>query len=90
MEDFDAQEVEFRAKLSEEGVSRSQMIRRSAAAAAGLTVLAPAASAFASRARLGAGVPSTGVGLSMTDLVAEAKLERQVRRDFPRGNPLDR
>jgi putative spermidine/putrescine transport system substrate-binding protein len=76
MEDFEAQEVEFWAKLSEEGMSRSQMIRRSAAAAAGLTVLAPAASAFASRARIGASTPpSTGVGLSMTDLVAEAKKE---------------
>jgi putative spermidine/putrescine transport system substrate-binding protein len=75
MEDFEAQELEFWAKLSEDGMSRSQMLRRSAAAAAGLTVFAPAASALASRARVGAGVPTTGVGLSMTDLVAEAKKE---------------
>ena len=38
MEDYEAQEVEFWAKLEEEGVSRSSMLRRSAAAAFGLTV----------------------------------------------------
>ena len=52
MEDYEAQEHEFWAKLSEEGMSRSQMLRRSAAAALGLTVLGAPASALASRARL--------------------------------------
>ena len=40
MEDHELQEVEFWRKLEEEGMSRAQMLRRSAAAAAGLTILA--------------------------------------------------
>ena len=39
MEDYEAQEVEFWRKLEEEGMSRSSMLRRSAAAAFGLTIL---------------------------------------------------
>ncbi len=80
MEEFDAREHEFWAKLSEESISRSQMLRRSAAAAAfGLTVLSAPAAALASRARFtGSGLPSTGMGLSMTDLVSEAKKEGTV------------
>jgi putative spermidine/putrescine transport system substrate-binding protein len=75
MEDFEAQELEFWAKLSEEGMSRSQMLRRSAAAAAGLTVFAPAASALASRARLGSSSsePLTGAGVPLSELVTLAK-----------------
>jgi putative spermidine/putrescine transport system substrate-binding protein len=76
MEDFEAQELEFWAKLSEEGMSRSQMLRRSIAAAAGLTVLGAPASALASRARLGgSGLPASGAGLSMSELLSEAKKE---------------
>ena len=37
MEDYEAQEVEFWRKLEEEDISRSSMLRRSAAAAFGLT-----------------------------------------------------
>jgi putative spermidine/putrescine transport system substrate-binding protein len=76
MEDFEAQEVEFWAKLFEERISRTQMLRRSAAAAAGLTVLAAPASAFAARAgREAMGPPASGAGLSMSELVSEAKKE---------------
>ena len=78
MEDFEAQEIEFWAKLSEESISRSQMLRRSAAAAFGLTVLAAPASALAARTRLGAttpAAPASGMGLSMSELVSEAKKE---------------
>lgn len=78
MEDFEAQEFEFWAKLSEEGMSRSQMLRRSAAAAMGLTVLSAPASAFAARTRTGATMPtppSTGMGMSMSEIVSEAKKE---------------
>src|SRR5207244_7494523 len=46
MEDYEAQEVEFWAKLEEEGMSRSSMLRRSAAAAFGLTVLGNASTAL--------------------------------------------
>ena len=50
MEDHEEQEVEFWRKLDEEGISRSQMLKRSIAAAAGLTVLsAPAAALAAGR-----------------------------------------
>jgi hypothetical protein len=74
MEDFEAQELEFWAKLSEQGMSRSTMLRRSAAAAFGLTVLGAPASALASRARFsGSTLPATGAGVSMKELVSEAK-----------------
>src|SRR5262249_9575393 len=55
---------------------RSQMLRRSAAAALGLTVLSSATPALAARARFtGTSLPSTGVGFSMNELLAEAKKE---------------
>ena len=47
MEDYEAQEIEFWAKLEEEGMSRSSMLRRSAAAAFGLTIVGSASTAFA-------------------------------------------
>ena len=46
MEDYEAQEIEFWAKLEEEGMSRSSMLRRSAAAAFGLTIVGGASTAF--------------------------------------------
>ena len=46
MEDYEAQEVEFWAKLEEEGMSRSSMLRRSVAAAVGLTILGNAGTAL--------------------------------------------
>jgi putative spermidine/putrescine transport system substrate-binding protein len=46
MEDYEAQEVEFWAKLEEEGLSRSSMLRRSAAAAFGLTIMGSASTAL--------------------------------------------
>ena len=39
MEEYEAQEQEFWRKLAETDMSRSQMLKRSVAAAAGLTVL---------------------------------------------------
>ena len=50
MEDHEEQEVEFWRKLDEEGMSRSQMLKRSIAAAAGLTVLSSPAAALAAAA----------------------------------------
>jgi putative spermidine/putrescine transport system substrate-binding protein len=75
MEDWEAQEVEFWRKLDEEGMSRSAMLRRSAAAAFGLTLLASPAAALAGRTRLGAAPPLKGKGFSTTELVAQAKKE---------------
>jgi putative spermidine/putrescine transport system substrate-binding protein len=75
MEDYEAQEVEFWAKLEEEDMSRSSMLRRSAAAALGLTVLGNASTAFGmSRARLAAPpTKETAAGLAL--LIKNAKKE---------------
>jgi putative spermidine/putrescine transport system substrate-binding protein len=78
MEDYEAQELEFWAKLEEEGMSRAQMLRRSAAAAVGLTVLAAPATALASRGRTSANPPLKGRGFSMKELVAQAKKEGKI------------
>ena len=76
MEDYEAQEVEFWAKLEEEGFSRSSMLRRSAAAAFGLTVLGGAAGTAlgATRSRL-AGPPTKETAAGLADLVNAAKKE---------------
>jgi putative spermidine/putrescine transport system substrate-binding protein len=74
MEDYEAQEVEFWAKLEEEGMSRSSMLRRSAAAAFGLTILGNASTALgATRASLAPPTRMTKAG--MADLVKAAKKE---------------
>src|SRR5258707_1846732 len=75
MEDYEAQEVEFWAKLEEEGISRSSMLRRSAAAAFGLTVMGSASTALgATRARFAAPpVKETAAGMAL--LVKNAKKE---------------
>jgi putative spermidine/putrescine transport system substrate-binding protein len=75
MEDYEAQEIEFWAKLEEEGMSRSSMLRRSAAAAVGLTVLGNAGTAFGmSRARLAA-PPVHETAAGMAELIKQAKKE---------------
>jgi len=76
MEDYEAQELEFWRKLDEEGISRSQMLRRSAAAAFGLTILSSPGVAWASGARLGAAAPPLkGSSIPMKELIAQAKKE---------------
>src|ERR1700722_10008130 len=75
MNDHEAQEQEFWARLHEEGMSRSQMLKRSAAAAIGLTVLSSPAAALAARSGTGVSLPASGSSLSMSELVAEAKKE---------------
>jgi putative spermidine/putrescine transport system substrate-binding protein len=74
MEDYEAQEVEFWAKLDEEGMSRSSMLRRSAAAAFGLTILGSSGTAFAARARIGA-PPTTMTAGGLPALIKAAKKE---------------
>jgi putative spermidine/putrescine transport system substrate-binding protein len=75
MEDYEAQEVEFWAKLEEEGISRSSMLRRSAAAAFGLTVMGSASTALgATRARLAA-PPTTETKAGLALLIKNAKKE---------------
>jgi putative spermidine/putrescine transport system substrate-binding protein len=74
MEDYEAQEIEFWAKLEEEGMSRSSMLRRSAAAAFGLTIVGSASTAFAAnKAAMAAPTHMTKEGLKA--LVAAAKKE---------------
>jgi putative spermidine/putrescine transport system substrate-binding protein len=75
MEDYEAQEIEFLAKLEEEGMSRSSMLRRSAAAAFGLTIVGNASTAFAAnKARL-ASPPTRMTKDQFADLVKAAKKE---------------
>jgi len=72
MEDYEAQEQEFWRKLEEGEMSRAQMLKRSAAAAAGLTILSVPGVAFASRQ---ANPPLRGKSISLKELVAQAKKE---------------
>jgi putative spermidine/putrescine transport system substrate-binding protein len=75
MEDYEAQEVEFWAKLDEEDMSRSSMLRRSAAAAFGLTIMGSASTALgATRARLAA-PPVKETAAGMAQLIKNAKKE---------------
>ncbi len=78
MEDYEHQEVEFWRKLWETDISRSQMLKRSAAAAAGLTVMAGPGAALAARMRSVASPPTKGRGFSTKELVAQAKKEGHV------------
>jgi putative spermidine/putrescine transport system substrate-binding protein len=78
VEDYEHQEVEFWRKLWESDISRSQMLKRSAAAAAGLTVLAGPSAAIASRLKSVANPPLRGRGFNMKTLVANAKKEGHV------------
>src|SRR5690242_6753058 len=74
MEDYEAQEVEFWAKLEEEGMSRSSMLRRSAAAAFGLTIMGSASTAFAAN-KMKAAAPVHMTKDAFKALVAAAKKE---------------
>jgi putative spermidine/putrescine transport system substrate-binding protein len=75
MEDYEAQEIEFWSKLEEEGMSRSSMLRRSAAAAFGLTIMGSAGTALgATRGRL-ATPPTKETVAGLKDLVKQARKE---------------
>src|SRR3954468_22690428 len=78
MEEHEEEELEFWSKLEETDMSRSQMLKRSIAAAAGLTVLASPASALAALRRAGATPPLKGISISMKELIAEAKKEGKI------------
>jgi putative spermidine/putrescine transport system substrate-binding protein len=74
MEDYEAQEIEFWAKLEEEGMSRSSMLRRSAATAFGLTIMGSASTALgATKAALAA--PTKMDAAHLAALVKAAKKE---------------
>ena len=76
MEDYEAQELEFWRKLDEEGMSRSQMLKRSVAAAAGLTVLSSSGVAWARERGIRVAPPLKGSSISMKELIAQAKKEK--------------
>jgi putative spermidine/putrescine transport system substrate-binding protein len=78
VEDYEHQEEEFWRKLWETDMTRSQMLKRSVAAAAGLTVLAGPSAAMASRLKSVKSPPTKGRGFSMKEMVAEAKKEGHV------------
>jgi putative spermidine/putrescine transport system substrate-binding protein len=73
MEDYELHEEEFWRKLEEESMSRNAMLRRSAAAAVGLTVLAGPAGAMA--ARRNATEALTADGTPLKALIKAAKKE---------------
>jgi putative spermidine/putrescine transport system substrate-binding protein len=75
MEDYEAQEQEFWRKLAESDMSRSQMLKRSMAAAAGLTVLASPGVALGAGRRGAAAPPLKGKSISLKALIAGAKKE---------------
>ena len=75
MEDHEEQEVEFWRKLHEEGMSRTQMLKRSIAAAAGLTVLSAPGAAWARSGGSSVAPPLKGLGFSMKEMIAQAKKE---------------
>jgi putative spermidine/putrescine transport system substrate-binding protein len=74
MEDYEAQEIEFWAKLEEEGMSRSSMLRRSAAAAFGLTIMGSASTALGAT-RAAFAPPTKMTAGQLAALVKAAKKE---------------
>jgi putative spermidine/putrescine transport system substrate-binding protein len=78
MEDYEAQELDFWRKLHETDMSRSQMLKRSVAAAAGLTVLSTPGLAWARERGIRVNPPLKGKGFSMSEMIAQAKKEGKV------------
>ena len=80
MEDYEAQEQEFWRKLAEEDMSRSQMLKRSMAAAAGLTILSSPGVALAARRSAEAQPAAQGQGLPAEDARRQREERRQAQR----------
>jgi putative spermidine/putrescine transport system substrate-binding protein len=76
VEDYELQEVEFWRRLEEESMSRSSMLRRSAGAAFGLTILSSPVTAWAARG--GQADAMTSAGISLKELIKRAKKEGQL------------
>jgi putative spermidine/putrescine transport system substrate-binding protein len=75
MEEHEEQGLEFWRKLHERDMSRAQMLKRSVAAAAGLTVFSSPGLAWARERGIRVTPPLKGKGFSMKELIAEAKKE---------------
>jgi putative spermidine/putrescine transport system substrate-binding protein len=78
MEDYELQEEEFWRKAAEEGMDRGQMLRRSAAAAVGLTVITSPAVALAARRTATKNPPLRGKAVTLKEMIAEAKKENHL------------
>src|SRR5436305_6300779 len=78
MQDHEEQELEFWRKLEEGEMSRSQMLKRSVAAAAGLTILSAPGVALGARGVGAKTPPLKGKSISMKELIAEAKKEGHI------------
>src|SRR5436305_5142143 len=78
MQDHEEQELEFWRKLEEGEMSRSQMLKRSVAAAAGLTILSAPGVALGARGVGAKSPPLKGKSISMKELIAEAKKEGHI------------
>ena len=76
-DDLDRMDSVIHRLVAEESMSRSAMLRRSVAAAAGLTILATPATAFARSSRRAA-PPLRGTGITFTELVKQAKREKAI------------
>ena len=87
MAEYEEQEQEFWRKLAEADMSRSQMLKRSVAAAAGLTVLASPGVAAAGRRPGAATPPPKGKSIAMTELVCQAKNEDHHHTRAPPPSP---
>jgi putative spermidine/putrescine transport system substrate-binding protein len=75
MEQWEEQEQEFWRKVEEQNMSRSRALKRSLAAAIGLTVSTSPAAALAARSAADRALPLRGRGISLKEFVAEAKRE---------------
>ena len=75
-DDLDRMDSVIARLVAEEKLSRSAMLRRSFAAAAGLTILAPAAAL--ARGAGAAAPPLRGSAISFTELVKQAKREKAI------------
>lgn len=75
MEEHEERELEFWRKLHETDMSRSSMLKRSVAAAAGLTVFSTPGLAWARDRGIRVSPPLKGKSVSMKELIAQAKKE---------------
>ena len=75
MEDFQEQEYEFLRRLEEERIGRRTLLKRGAAAGAGLTILSLPASALAARQKAMADPPMLGRTTTVKEILVEAKKE---------------
>ncbi|MET0560020.1 MAG: extracellular solute-binding protein [Gaiellaceae bacterium] len=75
MEDYQEQEYEFFRRLEEDQVDRRKFLKRGLAAGAGLTIFSLSDVALATRQRVLQNPPLRGAGVSVAEMVAQARKE---------------